>query len=407
MEYSGSYLVAVLLLFSNPVVYSIAGPANAVVAPIYLDTAKYLYRISLGSGRDYLLDLGGHSVWSVCPQRGQATLPCKSKRCSLAAASSKSGDVSCLRHACNIRVRNPVTDRRAWSKLTYTEPTFKATDGSRAGTSLTFHNIISSYAPGHLLRDLPATSIGCLGLGRSKLGLEFQLTGLAARFAFCLPLNDSKPGMIFFGNGPYYILPPGLVEATEYQSSAPMVRDWARPDDFFLPVKELEIVGYELGRVSNMSVKGWTRISTEVPYTTLSTPLHKAMLKAFDNITRKIPRAPSVEPFQRCLNVSAFPKRTPPSLWDFLYIGPVVNLKMDGGDVWEFLNAENMKQVSQDVLCLAYLDGGPRPEDDIVIGLYHMKERLMLFDLEANKIGISATNINYIGGYCGDFLARS
>ncbi|KAF3771878.1 Basic 7S globulin 2 [Nymphaea thermarum] len=407
MEKSNSFLVAAFLLFSNSLP-SLASPPNAVVAPVYLDTTKYLYTVSLGSGRDYLLDLGGHSVWSVCRKhRTHVTFPCKSQQCSLAAASSNSGDVSCRGHTCNIRIQNPITGRRAWSELTYTESAFKATNGSRAGKSLTFHNVMSSCAPPHLLMGLPAGSIGCLGLGGSNLDLEFQLTSLAKRFAFCLPLNDSKPGMIFFGGGPYYILPPGLVEATEYQASAPMVRNPARPDDLFLPVKELEIVGYDLGKVSNTSVKGWSRISTQVPYTTLSTPLYKAMLKAFDNITRKIPPAPLVKPFGRCLNVSAFPRGTPPSLWDFLYIGPVVNLKMDGGDVWEFLNADNMKQVSQDVLCLAYLDGGPKPEDDIVIGLYQMKERLMLFDFEAKKIGISATNINYIHAYCGDFLARA
>ncbi|KAF3771519.1 hypothetical protein EJ110_NYTH60158 [Nymphaea thermarum] len=136
MEKSNSFLVAALLLLFSNSLPSLASPPNAVVAPVYLDTTKYLYTVSLGSGRDYLLDLGGHSVWSVCPRhRAHVTFPCKSQQCFLAAASasSNSGDVSCHGHTCNIRVQNPITGRRAWSVLTYTESAFKATNGSRAG----------------------------------------------------------------------------------------------------------------------------------------------------------------------------------------------------------------------------------------------------------------------------------
>ncbi|KAF3783536.1 Basic 7S globulin 2 [Nymphaea thermarum] len=171
-------VAALLLLFSNSLP-SLASPPNAVAAPVYLDTTKYLYTVSLGSVRDYLLDLGGHSVWSVCPRhRAHVTFHCKSQQCSLAAASasSNSGDVSCHGHTCNIRVQNPITGRRAWSELTYTESAFKATNGSRACKSVTFHNVMSSCAPPHLLMGLPTGSIGCLGLGGSNLDLDFQLT---------------------------------------------------------------------------------------------------------------------------------------------------------------------------------------------------------------------------------------
>ncbi|MFS7981282.1 putative aspartic peptidase domain superfamily, xylanase inhibitor, Peptidase family A1 [Helianthus anomalus] len=50
-----------------------------------------------------------------------------------------------------------------------------------------------------------------------------------------------------------------------------------------------------------------------------------------------------------------------------------------------------MKQVTQGVACLAFVDGGATAEHAIVIGTYQFEDNFLVFDLENSTFGFSSS----------------
>nr|XP_029120754.1 gamma conglutin 1-like [Elaeis guineensis] len=120
---------------------------------------------------------------------------------------------------------------------------------------------------------------------------------------------------------------------------------------------------------------GGVKLSTAVSYTTLRSHIYRPFLQAFADATKRIPRAPKVKPFDLCLKSSALRSTR------VGYAVLVIDLVLAGAKNWTIFGANAMIQVGRDTTCLAFVDGGPKAEQAVVIGGFHLENNFLLFDL--------------------------
>lgn len=122
------------------------------------------------------------------------------------------------------------------------------------------------------------------------------------------------------------------------------------------------------------------------PYTVLHTSIYKAILKAFSKALSGVPRVASVSPFGLCFNSTSLGStRVGPAV-------PQIDLVLQNKDVfWRIFGANSMVQVSVDVLCLGFVDGGVDVRTSIVIGGHQIEDNLLQFDLARSRLGFSSS----------------
>ncbi|KAI8566210.1 hypothetical protein RHMOL_Rhmol02G0022300 [Rhododendron molle] len=131
---------------------------------------------------------------------------------------------------------------------------------------------------------------------------------------------------------------------------------------------------------------GGTKISTVTPYTVLQTFIYNAVTKFFKNQLSGIPTVRAVAPFGLCFNSTDINgTRGGAGV-------PEIDLVLQNETVyWSIFGANSMVQVSDEVLCLAFVDGGVNPRTSIVIGGYQLEDNLLQFDLGASRLGFSSS----------------
>ncbi|XP_074337788.1 putative aspartic proteinase GIP2 [Apium graveolens] len=91
-------------------------------------------------------------------------------------------------------------------------------------------------------------------------------------------------------------------------------------------------------------------------------------------------------PFDVCFNATNIQKRK---------IGPAVphiDIGLAGGkNEWRLYGANSMVSVNEELLCLAFVDGGSLPRTSVVIGGLQLENYLIEFDLISSKVGISSS----------------
>ncbi|KAC0274854.1 hypothetical protein FH972_027091 [Carpinus fangiana] len=58
---------------------------------------------------------------------------------------------------------------------------------------------------------------------------------------------------------------------------------------------------------------------------------------------------------------------------------------------WRMFGANSMVQVSNDVLCLGFVDGGSNPRTSTVIGGHQVEDDLLQFDIAKSRLGFSSS----------------
>ncbi|KAG6525663.1 chitinase CLP-like [Zingiber officinale] len=391
------YAVFLLLFFlcftsSSPPAEAFPPPANAFVAAIYRDPATSLYTIPAAAGnRSLLLDLAGPLLWSPCPGR-HPTIPCNSSTCAEARASPPhhcynrpSPRPPC---ACTATVGNPVTGACAAGELTLTDVILSTTDGHHPTAVFDVNGIISSCAPTSLLSGLPAGAAGVAGLARSSVSLPSQLAGKfyfkSKQFALCLPSGNSRdPGVAFFGDGPFYLLPPPGIDVTALLTYTPLVKDPKSPA-YYIHVNGFA-VNQKAVQIPPGKLAGGVKFSTTVAYTTLRSDVFKPLLDAFDGATSGIPRMPAAAPFELCLNSSALGSTR------VGYGVAPIDVMVGGGKNWTIFGANSLVDVDGSRACFAFVNGGAKAEPAVVIGSFQMENNLMLFDAGRSRVGFTST----------------
>ena len=94
----------------------------------------------------------------------------------------------------------------------------------------------------------------------------------------------------------------------------------------------------------------------------------------------------SVAPFRACFSSKHIGgTRVGPSV-------PQIDFVLQSESVfWRIFGANSMVQVSNDVLCLGFVDGGLKPRTSIVIGGHQLEDNLLQFDLATSRLGFSSS----------------
>ncbi|GJU61734.1 aspartic peptidase A1 family protein [Tanacetum coccineum] len=132
------------------------------------------------------------------------------------------------------------------------------------------------------------------------------------------------------------------------------------------------------------------KLSTIVPYTTLRSDIYNAFATSFSKAAVNIPSVNAVKPFSQCIKSSAISSV------------PKIDLETESGKIWTILKENSMKDVGNGVSCLAFVDGGSKVKDGIVIGAYQMENNFLHFDLVNQKLGFSSSLLGR-GTSCGNF----
>ncbi|GFY85088.1 hypothetical protein Acr_03g0018620 [Actinidia rufa] len=193
-----------------------------------------------------------------------------------------------------------------------------------------------------LLKGLSSGAKGMAGLGRTHIGLPHQISSkfggtLPRKFALCLSKSN---GFVLFGDARY-------------------------------------VKGY-----------GGTKISTVNPYTVLESSIYNVVAETFGMELKamNVAKVASVAPFSDCFSTEFLGySRLGPSVPDMAFVFGNKSV------YWELHGANLVVEISRDVVCLAFVDGGLNPRTSIVIGAHQLEDNLLQFDLAASKLGFTST----------------
>uniref|UniRef100_A0A5B7BX02 Putative basic 7S globulin-like n=1 Tax=Davidia involucrata TaxID=16924 RepID=A0A5B7BX02_DAVIN len=385
-------------------------PSATVLLPVTKDvsTLQYVTRIYLGTPLlpiKLVVDLGGPFLWIDCASGHVSSssyhpIQCGSLQCSMAKGSD-SGNDNCFNSnrpchknkQCGLYPENTIT--RVTTRGELAEDTI-AVGSESTGSITAVHHFIFTCAPTSLLQGLASGVKGILGLGRSRIALPSQLaTALGfhhRKFTVCL---SSSAGVIL----------PGDLPGTDILKSlmyTPLMtnQDGTILEHYHINVRSIKINGKRVSLNTSLLVVdqqgyGGTRISTVVPYTTLESTIYDTFTKAYIKIATamNMTRVASVAPFGVCFRPAAMP--------------PTIDLVLQSQMVkWRIYGRNSMVKVSDEVMCLGFLDGGLGSRNSIVIGGYQLEDNLLEFNLGTSMLGFSSSLLMR-GTSCSNFKLSS
>nr|XP_043619970.1 chitinase CLP-like [Erigeron canadensis] len=235
-------------------------------------------------------------------------------------------------------------------------------------------------APWIFENKFPAGVEGVMALSSSLYAFPANLHDPVKKIvALCLPSALWPPGLLFFGNGPYYLPTQSDVDVRSLLSYTPLLK---QPDSFgyFIGVDHIVIKKRSLKVPANTTAK----ISTLDPYTTLRTDIYNSVVHRFSMVTKRIPPAKPVAPFGLCFNTSTIDPKVGIKV-------PSIDLALQGGKTWSISTRNSIKQVTNDVACLAFIDAGATSKNAIVVGAFQFEDNFLTFNLENSTFGFSSS----------------
>ncbi|KAJ8622654.1 hypothetical protein MRB53_031183 [Persea americana] len=389
---------------------------KALVLPVVKDSATNQYVTSINQRTPLVpvklvVDIGGRYLWVDCDDGYVSSTyrpaRCRSAQCSLA-NSNGCGDCfsaprpGCNNNTCGVSPENTVTRTSTGGELADDVVSLQSTDGSNPGQVVTVPQFLFSCAPTFLLQGLASGVKGMAGLGRTRIGLPSQFASAFSlprrKFAICLSSSTSSNGAIFFGDGPYVFLPG--IDVSNSLIYTPLIINpvstagsyvQGEPSyEYFIRVKSIKVNGNSVPLNSSLlSIDsngiGGTKISSVNPYTILESSIYKAVTDAFIRETN-LTRVASVAPFGVCFSSKNVGSTR---------VGPAVSsidLVLQNESVyWRIFGANSVVSVNNQVMCLAFLDGGSNPRTSIVVGGYQLENNLLQFDLATSRLGFTSS----------------
>ncbi|XP_076933531.1 gamma conglutin 1-like [Bidens hawaiensis] len=268
---------------------------------------------------------------------------------------------------------------------------FHSTDGRTAlpDANAIFPN--SACAPSSAFDSFPKDVPGVLALSDSSHALpEYLFYSYAKSFALCLPSGVFSSGVLFIGRGPYYLDSHSNVDVRSLLSYTPLLKN---QDTFgyYIGVNTIVIKKRSINIPSNAT----TKISTTTPYTILRTNIYKQLVLRFSKVTKRLQQSKPIAPFGLCYKIITNGTQTRLKV-------PDIEFGLPDGKKWSVSTFNSMKQVTKDVTCLAFVDGGVTSEHAIMIGTFQMEDNFILFDLVNSTFGFSSSLLNK-GTSCASF----
>ncbi|GMH12045.1 hypothetical protein Nepgr_013886 [Nepenthes gracilis] len=403
--------------------YFISHPSHgfrpkALVLPVSKDASTLQYTTLISQRTPLVpvklvLDLGGQFLWVDCDQNYVSSTyhpaRCHSAQCSLA-RSTACGDCfstprpGCYNNTCGLDPDNTITHTATGGQLGYDVVSVRSTDGSNPGRVVAVSNFLFVCAPTFLLEGLASGATGMAGLGRARIGLPSQFASAFSfhkKFAICLTSSTSD-GVVFFGDGPYNFLGEPIIDASKFLTYTPLYINpvstaaafsQGEPStEYFIGVKSIRIGDNKTVplNTSLLSIDsngyGGVKISTVDPYTVMEASIFAAFTEAFVEQLAAISRVAAVKPFEVCYSAENLSStRVGPSV-------PFINLVLQNdGVTWTITGSNSMVQVSDEVLCLGFVNGGSNPRTSIVIGAYQFEDNLLQIDLARSRLGFTGS----------------
>ncbi|KAK7846571.1 basic 7s globulin [Quercus suber] len=386
------------------------------VLPISKDASSLQYIAQLNQRTPLVpikltLDLGGQFLWVDCEQHYVSStykpIRCHSAQCSLANGNGcgecySSPKPGCNNNTCSQFPDNSVTHTATSGELAQDVVSIQSTNGLNPGRVVSVSNFIFTCGSTFLLKGLASGVKGMAGFGRTRISVPSQFStafSFHRKFAICLSSSTSSNGVMFFGDGPYVLLPnndvsKSLIYTPLIKNPVSTASAYTQGDpsaEYFIGVKSIKINGKVVPlnqTLLSIDHKGFggTKISTVNPYTIMETSIYNAVIKAFIKELANVPRVASVAPFGACFsskNIGG--TRVGPAV-------PQIDFVLQSESVfWRVFGSNSMVQVSNDVLCLGFVDGGSKPRTSIVIGGYQIEDNLLQFDLATSRLGFSSS----------------
>ncbi|KAL0457265.1 UNVERIFIED_CONTAM: putative aspartic proteinase GIP2 [Sesamum latifolium] len=296
---------------------------------------------------------------------------------------------------CTLQAENTIARMSTSVELKEDRMAIEFWDGTGSGSFAKSEQFLFSCAPNLLLKGLAHGAKGMLGLGNSRISFPSQFSStfgfFQRKFSLCLSPSD---GAVFLGGNPF---------GSEISSSmmyTPLIsKKDGLQEGYYMNVKSIKISGKKLSlhQVGLLS----TKISTVVPYTTMESKIYGTFVEAYVkaatsmNLTLVTP----VAPFEICFSSKGVEnQRIGPNV-------PIIDLVLQSEMVkWRIYGRNSMVPVSDEVMCLGFLDGGLSPKDSIVIGGYQIEDYLLEFNLGNSMLGFSSSLLTGQKG-CSDFEA--
>ncbi|OWM66824.1 hypothetical protein CDL15_Pgr002619 [Punica granatum] len=372
-----------------------------------------------------VVDLGGRHFWVDCddPSYVSSTYSsprCRSAQCSLAQTNGCGQCFSLARPGCNNNTcamgpENSVTRTATGGELASDVVSVLSTDGSNLGRAVRVSQFLFACGSTFLLDGLALGVKGMAGLGRTKISFPSQLSSAFSfrrEFAICLPSSTNSTGVIFFGPGPYKFLPNidasmslgytpllnnPVSTATSYTAGEPSY-------EYFIDINAIRVEDMPIQLNATLLTidrngNGGTKISTVVPYTVLEASIFKAVSEVYISkmAGTNVMRVKPVKPFDVCFSSKNIEKTSIGPEAPYIYL-----TRQNQQPVWAILGSNSLVQVNNEVMCLAFINGGANPTTSIVIGAYQLQDNLLHFDLAKSRVGFSSTLLN-VGTSCAKF----
>lgn len=121
-------------------------------------------------------------------------------------------------------------------------------------------------------------------------------------------------------------------------------------------------------------------------YTTMESTIYGKFIRAYDKAasSMNMTRVASVAPFGLCFNSKGVGStHEGPKV-------PIIELVLQSETVmWRIFGRNSMVQVSKEVMCLGFLDGGLNSKASIVLGGYQLEDMLLQFEMGTSMLGFS------------------
>lgn len=406
-----------LLIVLRPSTAAQSFRPKALVLPVLKDatTLQYVTRVAQRTPLvplKLVVDLGGKSLWTDC-QSGYVSSTYRPARCGSAVCSLAGADgcgdcysppgPGCNNKTCGVTPDNSITHTATSGEVATDVLSINSTDGSNPGQAVYVSRFVFACAPQFLLKGLASGAAGMAGLGRTRIGLPSQLASAFSfqrKFALCLSSSSTFDAVIFFGPGPYkFLLGIDASQSLAYTrlyinpvSTSSAFSQGEPSAEYFIRVNSINITDTVLPlnkSLLNIDSRGYggTKISTVNPYTVLEASIYKLLLNEFTRqaAARNISRVAAVAPFDTCFSTkNVLSTRVGASV-------PWIYLNLEGNVMWTITGSNSMVQVSDEVLCLAFVNGGSSLRTSIVIGGFQLEDNLVQFDLATSRLGFSST----------------
>ncbi|KAL5157632.1 Basic 7S globulin 2 [Glycine soja] len=364
-------------------------------------THQYLTILSYGTpveSAKFVLDLGGSLLWADCasrttPSSTLAPIFHRSIRC----LTAKGPEIETHRwlsslanpidqdQPCQITAENSITGKRV-------------TEGELVEDLVIHrsHELLFTCSPTFLLNGLATDAKGIIGLDKSRISFSSQVfhsLKIQRKITLCL---SPTSGVIQFGK---------MTHKSQTQSEifrsltfTPLVANQdPTQTQSSINVNSVKINGKKVA--FDTPLGGGAQLSTVVPYTTLQTSIYdnfeSAYLKAASSMDMK--RVDPVSPFGLCFESNGVgSSQVGPNV-------PIIDLVLQSEMVkWSIYGRNSMVQVSDDVMCLGFVDGGENPRNSIVIGGFQLEDVLMQIDFDTSMVGFSPSLLTKQAS-CSDF----